>query len=397
MYISVLHRKGGNEMIQFQSINKVYENGNIVLKDINLTIKEGEITVLIGPSGCGKTTTMKMINRLIKPSKGTITLHGEDISTMDPVTLRRKIGYVIQSIGLFPHMNIAKNVGVVPRLQKWDKQKTEARVDELLKMVNLDPDLYRNRYPSELSGGQQQRIGVIRALAADPNVILMDEPFSALDPISREQLQEELIRLQQELRKTIVFVTHDMDEAIKIADTIILMKDGQVIQTGQPEHILRHPANDFVKNFFGTKRMHENALEAPTVDEVMVDNPVTSYPSRGLASAMKIMEKRRVDSLLIVDKTNRLQGSVSIYRVLDQYGEETKTVADVMVPIVHFVQTGTSLSVALNMMTEYQLSNLPVVKGDNQLIGLITRGSVVSHLAEVYSPELDGGVVHAEV
>ncbi|OAB43542.1 ABC transporter ATP-binding protein [Paenibacillus antarcticus] len=384
-------------MIQFQGINKVYENGNVVLKDINLTIKEGEITVLIGPSGCGKTTTMKMINRLIKPSKGTITLHGEDISTMDPVTLRRKIGYVIQSIGLFPHMNIAKNVGVVPRLQKWEKKKTEARVDELLKMVNLDPDLYRNRYPSELSGGQQQRIGVIRALAADPNVILMDEPFSALDPISREQLQEELIRLQQELKKTIVFVTHDMDEAIKIADTIILMKDGHVIQTGHPEHILRHPANDFVKNFFGTKRMHENALEAPTVDEVMVDNPVTSYPSRGLASAMKIMEKRRVDSLLIVDKTNHLEGSVSIYRVLDQYGEETKTVADVMVPVVHFVQSGTSLSIALNIMTEYQLSNLPVVNSNNQLIGLITRGSVVSHLAEVYSPELDGGVVDAEI
>lgn len=384
-------------MIQFQSINKVYENGNVVLKDINLTIKEGEITVLIGPSGCGKTTTMKMINRLIKPTKGKITLHGKDISTMDPVTLRRKIGYVIQSIGLFPHMTIAKNVGVVPRLQKWEKQKTKARVDELLKMVNLDPDLYANRFPSELSGGQQQRIGVIRALAADPTVILMDEPFSALDPISREQLQEELIRLQQELKKTIVFVTHDMDEAIKIADTIILMKDGEVIQTGQPEQILRHPANDFVKNFFGTKRMHENTLEAPTVDEVMVDNPATAYPSRGLASAMKIMERRRVDSLLIVDKDNRLQGTVSIYRVLDQYGEETKTVADVMVPVVHFVQSGTSLTVALNIMTEHQLSNLPVVKGDNQLIGLITRGSVVSHLSEVYSPEVNGGHVDAEV
>jgi osmoprotectant transport system ATP-binding protein len=384
-------------MIQFQAINKVYENGNIVLKDINLTIKEGEITVLIGPSGCGKTTTMKLINRLIKPSNGKITLHGEDISTMDPVKLRRKIGYVIQSVGLFPHMTIAKNVGVVPRLQKWEKQKTEARVDELLKLVNLDPDEYGSRFPSELSGGQQQRIGVIRALAADPVVILMDEPFSALDPISREQLQDELIRLQQDLKKTIVFVTHDMDEAIKIADTIVLMKDGEIIQTGHPEQILRHPANEFVKNFVGTKRMQENTLEAPTVDEVMVENPATSYPSRGLASAMKIMEKKRVDSLLIVDKNNRLQGSVSIYRVLDQYGEETKTVADVMKPVVHIVQTGTSLSIALNIMDEYQLSNLAVVKGDNQLVGLITRGSVVSHMAEVYSPQQNGGNVDAEV
>lgn len=386
-------------MIQLKGINKVYDDGFKALKDINLIFKEGEITVLIGPSGCGKTTTMKLINRLIDASNGQIWIQDEDITTLDPVVLRRRIGYVIQSIGLFPHMTIAKNVGVVPRLQKWEKQKIAARVDELLQLVGLDPEIYRNRYPSELSGGQQQRIGVIRALAADPDVILMDEPFSALDPISREQLQDELIRLQQELKKTIVFVTHDMDEAIKIADTIVLMKDGEVIQTGRPDHILRHPANAFVRSFIGKKRMEdENVLESmPTVDEVMVDNPATASPSRGLAEAIKLMEKKRVDSLLIVDNKKRLHGTVSIYRVLDQYGNEDQTVADVMRPVEHVVQVGTPLSVALSMMSEHHLTNLVVVRDDNLFVGLITRGSVVRHMAEVYSPEVSGGGNHAEI
>lgn len=383
-------------MIQFKGVHKQYPDGYQALKNINLELKEGEITVLIGPSGCGKTTTMKLINRLINPSSGSILIHGKDISTLDPVKLRRKIGYVIQNIGLFPHMSIAKNVGVVPRLQKWEKAKIEARVDELLRLVGLDPEVYRNRYPSELSGGQQQRIGVIRAMAANPDVILMDEPYSALDPISREQLQDELIRLQQELKKTIVFVTHDMDEAIKIADTIVLMKDGEVVQTGHPEQILRRPANDFVRSFIGQKRMQAGySLEAlPMVDEVIVDNPATAFPSRGLAEAIKLMERRRVDSLLVVDKQQRLQGTVSIYRILDQYGEEGKTVADVMTPVEHVVQSGTPLSEALGIMSKYQLSNLAVVGEDHRFIGLITRGSVVSHMADAYSPEMIGGKVN---
>ncbi|MCS7460178.1 betaine/proline/choline family ABC transporter ATP-binding protein [Paenibacillus doosanensis] len=375
-------------MIRLQGVRKVYDDGFQALKHVDLEFKEGEISVLIGPSGCGKTTTMKLINRLNNPSAGTIEIRGQNITAMDPVELRRQIGYVIQNIGLFPHMSIAKNVGVVPRLLKWDKRKIEERVDELLSLVGMEPDTYRNRFPSELSGGQQQRIGVIRALAADPEIILMDEPFSALDPISREQLQDELIRLQQELRKTIVFVTHDMDEAIKIADTIVLMKDGEVVQTGTPEQILRHPANDFVKSFIGKKRLHsDNDLEAlPIVDEVMVEQPATAYPSRGLAEALKMMEKRRVDSLLIVGRDSRLQGAVSIYQVLDKFGEEGMTVADVMKPVQHVVQSGTPLSVALGVMSEHQLSNLAVVRDGNQLVGLLTRGSVVRHMAEVYAP-----------
>jgi len=376
-------------MIRFTDVSKVYDDGQRVLNNLNLEMKEGEITVLIGPSGCGKTTTMKLINRLIAPSSGSIQVDGQDIASIDPVALRRKIGYVIQHIGLFPHMNIAKNVGVVPRLLKWDKARIAAKVDELLAMVGLEPQIYRGRYPSELSGGQQQRIGVIRALAAEPSVILMDEPFSALDPISREQLQDELIRLQQELKKTIVFVTHDMDEAIKLADTIILMNGGEVVQAGSPERILRHPANDFVKSFIGKKRLQADngglPDSLPTVGDVMVDSPATALPTRGLAEAMKMMEKKRVDSLLIVDKGKRLVGSVSIYRVLDQYGDESKTVADVMRPIEHAVGTDTPLSAALQLMSTHQLSNLPVVRGDREFVGLITRGSVVRHMAEVFT------------
>ncbi|MFU1797236.1 ABC transporter ATP-binding protein [Paenibacillus azoreducens] len=374
-------------MIVLDHVNKVYDNGFHALKDINLEFKKGEITVLIGPSGCGKSTTMKLINALNTPSSGKVLIDGKDISGMNPVELRRNIGYVIQSVGLFPHMNISKNVGVVPRLKKWDNDKIEKKVNELLDMVNLDHKIYGTRYPSELSGGQQQRVGVVRALAADPDVILMDEPFSALDPISREQLQDELIRLQQELHKTIIFVTHDMDEALKIADTIVLMKDGEVVQAGRPDSILRHPANEFVRNFIGSKRLqdgNESTYEIPLVDEVMITNPVTAFPNRGLAEAIKMMETKRVDSLLIVDRNRQLQGAVSIYRVLDQYGEEGKSVADVMHPVRYSVTSGTTLPQAIEIMDKHQLSNLPVIGENNRFLGLITRGSVVKHLAEVY-------------
>ncbi|WP_028545958.1 ABC transporter ATP-binding protein [Paenibacillus taiwanensis] len=375
-------------MIELQQVNKVYDDGFHALKDINLTIKKGELTVFIGPSGCGKSTTMKMINRLITPSSGKVLINGKDISEQNPVELRRNIGYVIQNVGLFPHMTIARNVAVVPHLKKWEQDRIQPRVEELMRMVNLDPEVYRDRYPSELSGGQQQRIGVIRALAADPDIILMDEPFSALDPISREQLQEELSRLQEELHKTIIFVTHDMDEAIKIADTIVMMKDGEVVQTGSPESILRYPANDFVRTFIGQKRMEEGPQGEPlrlsTVDDVMVTQPATTYPSRGLAEAVKIMEGRRVDSLFVVDRFRKLLGIVSIYRVLNMFNEENKTVGDVMRPIGYQVAPGTPLPVAIEMMSNHRLTNLAVVDDDGRLLGLITRGSIVKHLNEVY-------------
>jgi osmoprotectant transport system ATP-binding protein len=244
-------------LITFRDVRKVY-NKNEIIKGLNFTINKGELFVLIGPSGCGKTTTMKMINRLIEPTDGIILIDNQNIAEKDPVHLRRDIGYVIQQIGLFPHMTIAQNVALVPKLKKMNPSEFEKRVDELLTMVGLEPEKFKKRYPSELSGGQQQRVGVIRAMAANPSIILMDEPFSALDPISREQLQDELVKLQKTIKKTIVFVTHDMDEALKIADRICLLKDGEIVQLDTPENLLAHPANDFVIEFIGSKRLQQN-------------------------------------------------------------------------------------------------------------------------------------------
>ncbi len=370
-------------MIKLENVQKKYPDGYVALKEVNLECNNGEITVFIGPSGCGKTTTMKLINRLIQPSTGKVYVNGKDISDVDPVELRRGIGYVIQSVGLFPHMNIADNIAVVPRLLNWEEERIAKRVDELLNVVGLDPETYRGRYPSELSGGQQQRIGVARALAAEPSVILMDEPFSALDPISREQLQDELIRLQKDIKKTIIFVTHDMDEALKIADKIVLMKDGAVVQQGTPEEILRHPANDFVKEFIGAKRLKQ-IQEIPTAEEVMIRKAVTAYPTRGLAASIKIMESRKVDSLIVVNEDDELLGYITIYDVLNQFKDENKRVGDIVKPFTHTVTPNTLLTQVIDIVDEHKLAYVPVVSENNTLLGLVTRGSLVGHMSDIY-------------
>ncbi len=244
-------------MIRFENVTKRFPDGTEALKDISLVLPTHELTAIIGPSGCGKTTLMKMINKLEKPTGGSIYIDEKSINDLDEVQLRRSIGYVIQRIGLFPHMTISDNIALVPKLLEWSKEKKEQRVRELLELVGLDPEVYMERYPLELSGGQQQRVGVVRALAGDPNIVLMDEPFSALDPISREQLQDELRNLQQTINKTIVFVTHDMDEALKIADTIIVMRAGQVEQIGTPQQLIDQPANEFVRSFIGVERINQ--------------------------------------------------------------------------------------------------------------------------------------------
>lgn len=239
-------------MVRFENVSMAYGDHE-VLKSLNLHIKKGQLVVLIGLSGCGKTTTLQLINRLIKPTAGTIYVNGQDTSQIDPVTLRRNIGYVIQEIGLFPHMTIRQNIEIVPKLLGWDEKRRHERSLELIKLVGMD-EKYLSSYPEELSGGQQQRIGLLRALAAEPPIILMDEPFGALDPITRDALQDEITDLQKKLKKTIVFVTHDMDEALKIADMIVLMKDGEVVQAASPAEFLAHPANAFVEQFIGRHR-----------------------------------------------------------------------------------------------------------------------------------------------
>ena len=244
-------------MIEFRGVSKTYPGSDRpVVDDLSFEILEGEICVLVGPSGCGKTTTMRMVNRLIEPTEGEILIGGEPNTRMSGTQLRRKIGYAIQQIGLFPHRTIAENIATVPSLLGWDKQRTRGRVDELLELVGLDPDEYRDRYPAELSGGQQQRVGVARAMAADPPIMLMDEPFGAVDPITRERLQDEFLNIQQDIKKTIVFVTHDIDEAIKIGDKIAILKQGGLLaQYDAPENILSDPNSEFVASFVGSDRI----------------------------------------------------------------------------------------------------------------------------------------------
>ncbi|MBK1811915.1 ABC transporter ATP-binding protein [Clostridium sp. YIM B02505] len=247
-------------MIKFENVSKCYNDENKAVDSLNLTINDGEFFVLIGPSGCGKTTTLKMINRLIDLSEGTIYLDDKKISEYNIHELRWNIGYVLQQIALFPHMTIEENVAIVPELKKWDKKKVKDRITNLLENVGLEPEKYLNRKPSELSGGEQQRVGVVRALAADPNIILMDEPFSALDPISRKRLQQDMVKLKKKINKTIVFVTHDMQEALALGDRICIMQEGKIVQCDTPDEIIKNPKNDFVRNFFKSGNVYKTSL-----------------------------------------------------------------------------------------------------------------------------------------
>ncbi|MBC1892047.1 ABC transporter ATP-binding protein [Listeria booriae] len=258
-------------MIRFEKVTKQYQNGEHAVNNVDLNIKDGEFFVFIGPSGCGKTTTLKMINRLIPLTTGTIYIDEKRISDYNIHELRWNIGYVLQQIALFPHMTIEENIAIVPELKKWDKDKIHQRITELLDSVGLDAESYRNRKPAELSGGEQQRVGVVRALAADPEIILMDEPFSALDPISRQKLQQDMIVLQRKIKKTIVFVTHDMQEALMLGDRICIMKDGEVVQCDTPNEILQNPANEFVQNFLESGNVNKHVLSSKFTVRDMVE------------------------------------------------------------------------------------------------------------------------------
>lgn len=366
-------------MIRFQDINKRFGDGQNVVADFNLEIDRGQFVVLIGPSGSGKTTTMKMINRLVEPTNGLIYIDGKNHKEIPAVELRRKIGYVIQQVGLFPHMTISENISLVPRLRGEDPTKFGDRVDELLSLVNLEPADYRDRYPNQLSGGQQQRVGVIRALAADPPIILMDEPFSALDPLTREQLQEELVRLQSEVKKTIVFVTHDMDEALKLADLVVLMRDGRIEQAAPGDDILRDPANDFVKSFIGQGRI--SPANELSLKDIAIEKPVTIEPNRGLAESLRKMRKRRVDSLLVTDHQNKLLGIVTAKDIHENL-HERKQIKDIMAPDVITITVTTSVSDVLSIMQEKQVGYLPVVDDKYILQGLVTRASLVDVIAD---------------
>lgn len=296
----------GGARILLDGVTKRYDaQSQPAVDDITMEIPAGEIVMLVGPSGCGKTTTMKMINRLIEPSSGRILIGDDDVTKRDPDQLRRHIGYVIQGAGLFPHLTVGDNIAIVPRLLKWDKKRTATRIDELLDLVSLDPSQYRDRYPRELSGGQQQRIGVARALAADPPVLLMDEPFGAVDPITRQRLQDELLRLQEELRKTIVFVTHDFDEAVKLGDRIAILQTGsKIVQYDSPERILSEPADDFVRGFVGAgaalKQLTLTRVRDVDLHEAAVAR-VGGDPSQAIAAA-RALDREHV---IVLDDQDR--------------------------------------------------------------------------------------------
>lgn len=368
-------------MIEFINVKKAYKD-NIIIKDINLKINKGEFVVFIGPSGCGKTTSVKMINKLIKITSGKILINGKDIEKENTIELRRKMGYVIQQTGLFPHMTVKENIELIPKLQKLEVNKIEKKTVELLEMVGLKPEEYMDRYPSELSGGQQQRIGVARAFATEPDIILMDEPFSALDPITRNVLQEELFNLQQELKKTIIFVTHDMDEALKLADRICIMKDGEILQYDTPENILRHPAGEYVEEFIGKNRIWNNP-EYIKAKDIMIEDPIAISSKRTILQGLEIMKKNKVDSLLITDKEGYLTGLVTLKNIKQDSNKALK-LEEIMELEVIAVQEDDNLINILETMNKYNIGYVPVIKKDKKLIGLITRSSLIAILSEQF-------------
>lgn len=354
-----------------------------------MKINRGEFAVLIGPSGCGKTTTLKMINKLTTNTSGNIYVNGKDISKQDTIELRRSMGYVIQQTGLFPHLTVGENIGLIPKLQKWSENKIKERTIELLSMVGMKAEEYIDRYPSELSGGQQQRIGVARAFATNPDIILMDEPFSALDPITRSQLQDELFNLQQELKKTIVFVTHDMDEALKLGDRICIMKDGKILQFDTPEQILKSPADEFVEEFVGKNRIWHQP-EFIKAKDIMISEPVKTSSNRTVLQALEIMKSNKVDSLLIVDKDKVLKGIVTV-KDLRKADNKSLKLSDIMEIQVKTVHKEDCLVDILRRMNEYKVGYMPVVDEDYRLTGLITKSSLLSVLSNQYiTEEMEG-------
>lgn len=369
-------------MIHFEKISKNFKS-NKILNNITFSIDTGQLVAIIGESGCGKTTLLKMINRLIKPSSGNILINNKNITDFDEVKLRRKIGYVIQQTGLFPHMSVKENIELIQRLENTDNNDIEENTKKLLKMVGLDENTYIHRYPRELSGGQQQRVGIARAFATNPEIILMDEPFSALDPITRSDLQEELLYLQSKLKKTIVFVTHDMDEAIKIADKICIMKDGEILQYDTPENILKNPIDDFVSNFIGKNRIWSSP-EFIKISDIMIDKPVTISKELSILKCLDKMRHQKVDSLLVTDpETNKLLG---LLKASQLRGVENKSLPAESYMITHFPRLSPDKNIldALNLSEEEHLSTIPVTNSDDCLLGLITRACLVTALSQQY-------------
>ena len=374
-------------LIEFQNVSKIYRGGKIAVENINLSFEQGEFICFIGTSGSGKTTSMRMINRMTEPSKGKILIDGQDIQKLNAVELRRKIGYVIQSIGLMPHMTIRENITLVQKLLKVDQAKRDQTAEKMIDLVELPREML-DRYPSELSGGQQQRIGVVRALAADQDIILMDEPFGALDPITRDSLQDLVKDLQERLGKTIVFVTHDMDEALKLANRIAIMSEGRVVQFDTPENILKNPANSFVEDLLGEDRLLQARPDKTTVSEVMLNTAITITTEKSIQEALRLMREKRVDTLLVTDNQDVLKGFVDIESINKNRGL-TASVGDILKHEVFSVKQSALLRNTLQRILNRGLKYVPVVDDHNRVVGIITRASLVDIVYDVVFGEED--------
>jgi osmoprotectant transport system ATP-binding protein len=366
--------------VEFEHVTKVYgrTDGETpgAVNDLSLFVPAGRICVLVGPSGCGKTTSLKMVNRLIEPTAGRILIDGVDAAGRSATDLRRGIGYVIQSTGLFPHQTIGANVAVVPRLLGWNTTRQRERTDELLRLVGLDPVRYRDRYPSELSGGERQRVGVARALAADPPVMLMDEPFGAVDPIVRERLQNEFLRLQDELAKTILFVTHDIDEAIKMGDLVaVIQAGGRLAQFGPPDEILANPASEFVARFVGADRGLKR-LSLVRVGDLAAELPAMARPGDDAAEARRRLADDPFRYLLLVDAEDRPIGWVDA----TDLPADGPIPADIAIPMSPLLNRRTTLKDALSMLLGADVQAGIVVDREDRVRGIVTLDAIVAEL-----------------
>ncbi|WP_312693824.1 betaine/proline/choline family ABC transporter ATP-binding protein [Caproiciproducens sp.] len=368
-------------MIRFENVTKAFKHGEVI-KNLSFEIQDGEMVVLVGPSGCGKTTTLKMINKLTRPTSGKILIDDQDIARLDTVKLRRKIGYVIQKTGLFPHMTVKDNIEIILQLEGMNADQRDHITSEMMRIVGMDPEEYLYRYPSQLSGGQLQRIGVARAFASDPKIVLMDEPFSALDPITRAQLQSELVGLQTRLKKTVVFVTHDMDEAIKIADRICIIDGGRIVQYDTPENILKNPVNEYISSFVGRKRIW-NTPELIRVRDIMLAKPAACTPETSLTKCAELMAANEINAVPVVDSENHLIG-VAYGADIQKQDAHAQSVGDIMK--TKFPQTAPekNLLEILDYVRRNQLDFVPVADGEKRLAGLITSKSLMTVLSQQF-------------
>ncbi|MBW1794096.1 MAG: betaine/proline/choline family ABC transporter ATP-binding protein [Deltaproteobacteria bacterium] len=368
-------------MIRLEKVTKIYTDGTEAVREVSFEVRKGELCVVLGPSGCGKTTTMKMINRLISATSGKIYIDGMDNTSIDENELRRNIGYAIQDLGLFPHMTVGDNIGTVPALKGWPKAKRRKRAKELLELLRMDPDGFIDKYPRELSGGQRQRVGVARALGGDPPILLMDEPFGAIDPITRVGLQNEFLKIQQKLHKTVIFVTHDIYEAIKMGDKIALMKEGRLVQYAPPADLLYRPKDEFVAGFVGADRGLKG-LQLIRTKEVMWRSPPMAKPDEEVGAVRERMEREGIDWLAVIDDEGRFAGWVVSSNL--EMGQKVK---EIMSTSAIVATRNAVLSEALSLMLTSGLNVLAIVDRHNRLEGVLTFEAIQEALREAAKEE----------